>query len=104
VRLNYSLRPVNAKCEPVAGVAVDLTCSEHIPCHLFGSCPYHVAIYQSLSFIYGKRADRWLEIDSEELTRDPLAWAEAGGQVNLGYLPSRLYAAHVIRQASSLSR
>ncbi|CAM6085117.1 unnamed protein product [Calypogeia fissa] len=60
--------------------------------------------FNSLSFSYGKRADRWLEIDCEELAKDPLAWAEAGGQVNLQYLPSRLYAAHVIRQASSLRR
>ncbi|BBN09005.1 hypothetical protein MPTK1_4g16350 [Marchantia polymorpha subsp. ruderalis] len=51
-----------------------------------------------------KEPDGWLEILSQDLTKNPIAVLEAGGLGNVELLPVILYAAHVIHQASSLSR
>ncbi|KAG6556221.1 hypothetical protein Mapa_002162 [Marchantia paleacea] len=48
--------------------------------------------------------DGWLEVLSQEFTKDPIAELESGGLGNVELLPVILYAAHVIHQASSLSR
>ncbi|KAL3688622.1 hypothetical protein R1sor_014931 [Riccia sorocarpa] len=53
---------------------------------------------------WDKLADRWLQEAAEELTAETMLQAEEGSVGSVQHLPVRLYAAHVIRQASSLRR
>jgi hypothetical protein len=61
------------------------------------------AIFKNRTLDIVGEANRWLEAGKEECL-DPMAWTTEGPVIFPGKLPVHLYAAHIIRQSSSLRR